>query len=228
MNEKMIPNEIKRLVNCVARKQYGVKASDITKIGYGISKEVYSFKVDCIPLVALISKRRQNLKKEFFNLMKLHSLAKDYLPEPLFYFKDSKSSKELYVTRLFYEQTLEDFYKNNFTNQKQLAFLLGQSISKFNLMTGHYLEEPHNGNIFVKKEFGRLSLKFCDPDQIKEGGLEDAVHFVLNDPRCRPECYRFIDKFRKGLAEGIRLSTGKSHEEAYDSLDFIKKYNDIF
>jgi len=100
------------------------------------------------------------------------------------------------------------------------------NLAQFNIETGLLLEEPHDDNIFVDEK--SQSLKYCDPLQIKEGSLDEAVYFFMMDANTRPECYRFANKFREGLAEGISLVTDKTVEDAYSDLNFIKKYNDIF
>lgn len=90
------------------------------------------------------------------------------------------------------------------------------------------MTDPHNRNILLKNKQDTIEMKFCDAIQWKKGTLQDAVHAILNDPTERPESYRFIHKFREGLAQGLAESNNLSKQDAYASLQFVEKYNPIF
>lgn len=62
---------------------------------------------------------------------------------------------------------------------------------------------------------------------MKEGSLEDGIHYMLFDPNLRTECYKFAHKFNEGVQESLRVH-GASNKMKKNASQKIRQYNPIF
>ena len=216
----------------------GQESVDIQLHGNGSEKGVYKVKSDDGTFLAAAGARDKNrrLLPEYNALHSLYDKAPEFFPRPIAHYSPEQVQEtgDLFLMELLPHLDLMHFDKRSYPRDgmyfRDLASAIGKGVSIVHAKTGMYSSEPHDGNILVRlDDNGELALRFCDAIQFREGSIEDAVDVMLSNNRDeRPESFRFIRRFRQGLAQGISSVTGISLEEAYHSFDFLRKYNDIF
>ena len=170
------------------------------------------------------------LLQEYNILHALYSGAPEFFPKPKAHYQSSTTdvSDELLVMEFLpHLNVMRHADRAEVFDRRKFAYLLGEAVAKVNAKTGRFSSDPHDGNILLRGEGQDLELKFCDAIQFKTGSLEDGVRSILVDRNARPEAYRFIHRFKEGLARGIEANQGIPFGEAKKSLDYMNEYNDI-
>ncbi len=202
----------------------------------GAEKGVYKVEVgDQMFLAAAAAlDRERSLLTEYNILNSLYKGASELFPRPIAHYNPADdSSGDLLVMEFLPHQRINHFQPHTYTKNggffRALAKKIGESVAIAHAKTGRYSSEPHDGNIIVKLDKnGDIDLRFVDAIQFKTGSLETAVRQMFVQPGERPECFRFIHKFREGLADGVAQMEGVSNEEALARFNFLREYNPIF
>lgn len=162
-------------------------------------------------------------------------LLTEYLPRPIAHYspEDLDELGDLMVMEFLPHQNIDVFDRSTYPKRGQffrdLAKEIGKGVAFVHAKTGRYPSEPHNGNVLVRvNDQGDLDLRFCDAIQFRTGTIEDAVRAVLINRNERGECFRFINHFRQGLAEGVSQTEGIPEAEALPRFNFLREYNPIF
>ena len=222
-----------RLIRDYAEKTLGSKEIEIEFLANGAEKGVY--KVDysdgifVASAAAIFPTRR--LLEEYNILHELYNNVPSLFPRPISHY----SPKETGLGELITMELLPHQDLNKLTNPGRISFYkevareIGRGVGKVHSKTGRYSSEPHDGNILGRNIDGKVEIRFCDAIQFKKGSIQDAVHSILSSPYMRPECFRFVKDFREGLVDAIeKEDPERKRDEIHESLDFIRKYNDIF
>ena len=234
---ELSPEEVRRHFNLIRvcfREFFGEQDVDIELHGNGVEKGVYRVEFNNQKVLAAAAARDETrlLLEEYNILTHLYRGAARFFPAPKGHYVPQNGTlgevllmeflPHLDIDRFLQESPrVENFYR-------KLAYQLGKAVAAVNIKTGRYSSEPHNGNILVRSKKDNVEIKFCDAIQFKTGSLEDATEIILTQNGMRPESFRFIKKFRQGLAESMSTLQGISYDDAYSRLDFLKQYNDIF
>ncbi|GEM_PF-1871503 len=203
----------------------------------GAEKGVYKVKLSKGEFLAAAAARQKarKLLDEYTILHKLYGAIPDYFPKPVAHYRDPSEEDlgDLLVMELLPHLDLTKFDKHSYEGSlgfhRELAYQLGVAFAKVHAKSGYFSTEPHDGNVLVRvEERNKLEVKFCDAIQFKQGTLEEAVDSVMGYRDFRPECFRFIIQFRKGLAQGLNEATGVAWGDAWKRFAFLRRYNDIF
>jgi hypothetical protein len=206
------------------------------KIDYhnnGAQKGIYLVTVGEESYMAAAGSRDQSrrLLPEYNLLSSLWNNCADFFPRPIAHYAPTDVSKrgDIFLMEFLPHQDLMQFPKISCPDfGRKFAYQLGQAVALVNMRTGHYSSEPHDGNILARMKDESLELKFVDAIQFLAGDIEDAVRCILTNKEERPESFRFIPRFREGLARGMVSEKGISFQDAYTQLEFMREYNDIF
>lgn len=237
------PEEISRqqaLIRQFAKQVHHCDVEGLELIGNGHQKGVYKVKIGDQEFTAVAANRDKYTKllEEYNILHKLCSSAPEFFPRAISHYKspNKETPEEVMVMELLPHVDLDRFKKNGSVRvpdfHRRLAYELGRAVAEVHIRTGMYSSEPHDGNIMIlvdpENPAGDLYLKFVDAIQFMEGSVEDAVRAMLASRDERPESYRMIKNFRAGLAEATSRLQGISQEQAYDSFEFLREFNDVF
>ncbi|MFA6462117.1 MAG: hypothetical protein WCV90_07685 [Candidatus Woesearchaeota archaeon] len=227
----------KELIMKYFSEAYGRTPGEIETHRNGNEKGVYKVFVDdnvYLAAAASLTPERR-LLKEYTVLHQLYDGAPDLFPRPIAHYspENVQASGDLIIMEFLPHQNIMEFDKFSYRGKegfhRALAYTIGRSVAIVQRKTGRYSSEPHDGNILVKLgPEGQLDLRFCDAIQFLEGSLEQAVEALLVNRDERPESFRFIKELRKGLAESLSQLDQVPYASSWDSLDFLRQYNDIF
>ena len=213
----------------------GQTSPDIVFVDNGNEKGIYRVRTQDGIYVAAAANRDCDhpggtLLQEYNVLHALYAGAPEFFPRPRAHYESEEDGMEgeLMIMEFLPQVNLMRFGDSGKSlDRRKLAYLLGEAIATVNAKTGRYSSDPHDGNILVGGEGKNLDIKFCDAIQFKTGSLEDGVRSILVDKGVRPEAYRFIHRFKEGLARGIEANQGIHFEEAKRSLAFMDEYNKL-
>ena len=208
---------------------------EIVFVDNGNEKGIYKVRTQDGIYVAAAANRdcltpKASLLQEYNVLHALHSGAPEFFPKPKAHYQSDGGGgeDELMIMEFLPHVNLMKFADSGKAfDRRKFAYLLGEAVATINAKTGRYSSDPHDGNIRLKGEGASLDLKFCDAIQFKTGSLEDGVRTILVDRNIRPEAYRFIHRFKEGLARGIEVSQGIPFEDAKRSLVYMDEYNKL-
>jgi hypothetical protein len=232
--------EMDRHYNLIKTYFKEVRHTDDVSIDFydnGSEKGIYKVKSGTEAFVAAATARNQNnrLLTEYNILHQLFNSASEYFPRPIAHYAPEQIEElgDLFLMELLPFPNLMKFDRSKYHNlidfQRDLAYEIGKGIAIVNGKTGRYSSDPHDGNILARiDENDGLELKFVDAIQFRVGGIEEAGRSLLTNRNDRPECFRFIHKLREGMADGMNTTQGIEVQEAWDKLDFMREYNDIF
>ena len=239
--KRLTDEEIARHQELIRQYFSEVRGQEYVEIqfhGNGSEKGVYKVKSDDGTFLAAAGARDKNrrLLAEYNALHSLYGGAPEFFPRPIAHYSPEQvqDTGDLFLMEFLPHLDLMHFDRRSYTPEgmyfRDLASAIGKGVSIVHAKTGMYPSEPHDGNILVRlDDNGELDLRFCDAIQFREGSIQDAVDVILSNNRDeRPESFRFIRRFRQGLAQGTSQVTGVPLEKAYDSFEFLRRYNDIF
>ncbi len=214
----------------------GEEPTSIVLHGNGQEKGIYKVVTPTEQLLAAAGSidLSRKLLPEYNLLNILHTSAPKFFPRPIAHYapKDANSRGDLFLMEFLPHVDVDYIKPSDFQKQggyfRNLAYEIGRGVAIVNYKTGRFSSEPHDGNILVKltNEGQAIDIKFCDVIQFRQGNLEDAAQSILEDKFMRPECFRFIGKFRKGLVQGMS-ECGVNYDEAMQNTEFLKQYNAI-
>jgi len=201
----------------------------------GVAKGVYrvGFGEESILAAAAARDVSKRLLPEYNILHTLYAGAPGFFPQPYAHYSSvDKGLGELILMECLDHMDIERF--NQFKSEvpdyfRKLAYEIGKAVATVNFLTGKYSSEPHDGNILVKSRGDSVGVKFCDAAQFKIGDMSMAIEAILHDKDMRPECFRFIPHFRRGILDGMCESSALLPSELQPGLDKeLRKYNPIF
>ncbi len=201
----------------------------------GVAKGVYrvGFGDESILAAAASRDRSKRLLPEYNILNTLYAGAPGFFPQPYAHYSSvDMELGELIIMECLEHKDIETFsqFKSAVPDYfRKLAYEIGKAVSIVNFLTGKYSSEPHDGNILVKPRGDSVEVKFCDAAQFKIGDMSMAIEAILHDKDMRPECFRFIPHFRRGILEGMCESSALLQSDIQPGLDReLCKYNPIF
>lgn len=186
-------------------------------------------------MAAAAARKRERLLLEEYNV--LHELwenAPEFFPRPISHYRPKciEVLGDLIIMELLPHLNLKRADRHVYHGEggfyRTLAYELGKAAAVIHAKTGRFSSDPNDGNILVKPTYDSLDLRFCDAIQFIPGTLEEAAGAYLVDRNTRPESYRFIRRFREGLIDGMMATQDISRETAWESTEFVRRYNDVF
>tara|TARA_Y100000310_G_C20633464_1_gene789916 strand:+ start:461 stop:1189 length:729 start_codon:yes stop_codon:yes gene_type:complete len=215
----------------------GEEPLSINLHGNGVEKGVYRVVTSTDQLLAAAGSidLSRRLLSEYNLLSVLHTGTPNFFPRPIAHYapKDAETRGDLFLMEFLPHVDVDEIELGSFHQPsgyyRALAYEIGRGVAIVNYKTGRFSSEPHDGNILVAvtQEGQSLDIKFCDAIQFKQGNIEDAAQSILEDKETRPECFRFIGKFREGLIQGMS-ECGVDYDGAVQNTKFLRQYNDIF
>lgn len=200
---------------------------------YGANKLVYRIQTTNGVVTAHAASRDKahELLEEYVTLSHLFRNASEFFPKPHAHFRSPSNLGDLLVMDFLPYDNFQDFSPKsceirNF--RRVFAWQLGHDIAVIQNKTGMYPSEPHNKNILVENNHNWPRLYFVDAAQFRQGTLEDAARAIMANKEERRDAFAFILQFREGLTQGIVETSATTYLDAYQSLEFLKEYNDIF
>lgn len=232
---KVLNNEEENRV-CSVRYASDSKTVDIEFLDNGQEKGVYKVRYGNQELVAAAAARdhRVDLSEEYYILNQLYNGVPELFPRPELCYnpKQREMLGQLLIMELLPHIRLDKFRRQDQTidRDKNLAYIIGRNIAIVHEKTGRISTDPHDGNILAQRTNQGIEIAFCDAIQFKEGSLEEGIRCILANKGERPECFRFIHKFRDGIADGICAvsETPLTRVQVYPQLEYLREYNDIF
>ncbi len=221
-----------KLIRKYSRDSLGTDNIEIEFLANGVQKGVYKVTLGNQSLVACAAAIdiERELIEEYSILHQLFKTSPKYFPRPIAHYSSGQEGLgELITMELLPHRDLNklrnpgnpNFYRN-------LAESIGEAIADVNIESGRYSSEPSDGNILGREYGDNVEIKFCDAIQFKQGNIEDAAHSILLYPNVRPECFRFIGRFRDGMAKALVNHKGaENFEDAKKQLEFLRSYNSI-
>lgn len=217
---------------------YATKSQDV-KIEFldnGKEKGVYKVNLGDQEIVAAAAKRDPSvdLSEEYWVLNQLYAGVPEFFPRPELCYNPRQSELlgQLLIMSLLPHVNLQRFRSGNLDKglNKNLAYLIGRSIAIVQAKTGRVSSDPHDGNILARNTNRGIEMAFCDAIQFIPGSLEDGVRCILANKEERPECFRFISKFRDGLADGVCATSDQpiTRAQVYPQLEYLREFNDVF
>lgn len=224
-----------KIIEEYSQEKRNESPNNITLVGNGVEKGVYrvDWRDESIIAAAAAIDPGASLLKEYFILSELYDMSPNFFPKPYSHSASRNGLGEMIAMELLKHIDLKQFRIKNDIKvddlHRKLSYLIGRSIGEVTQKTGRYSSEPHDGNILAKlNKNNEIEIKFCDASQFLEGTIEDACQSILTFKEDRPECFRFINKFRKGLCESLVNIENISYNKAWEITDFLREYNDIF
>lgn len=232
---KLLENEIREdilfIEDYFEKIEENSSIEEIIPIGNGVQKAVYKVSLgeDKNYIAAAAARNnKDSLLEEYVILNEVFEKSPNLVPEPFsHYFPRNKQNKGLILMEYLPFEDLDDFLDLTNFSRRNLAYEIGRNLAKFTSLTGRIISEPHDGNIMARLNQDKCEIRFVDAMQFLEGNISDSIEHILLNAQVRPECFRFLPKFREGVTEGL-CSQGVSKEEIKKLDTIYSKYNPIF